>query len=140
VVDALTAAGANLRRVQLLGTGPWDNPTVFANATLQGGLYAAPDPSGFRQFSARYRAKYGSDPVRAATLSYDAVALVAALVKTQGAQRFAPETLQNASGFTGTDGLFRFRSDGTNERGLAVLRVTPNGGQIAAASLKTFGA
>jgi hypothetical protein len=78
--------------------------------------------------------------VRAATLSYDAVALVAALVKTQGAQRFAPETLQNASGFTGTDGLFRFRPDGTNERGLAVLRVTPNGGQIAAASLKTFGA
>jgi ABC-type branched-subunit amino acid transport system substrate-binding protein len=140
VVDALTAAGANLKRVQLLGTGPWDNPTVFANATLQGGLYAAPDPSGFRQFSARYRAKYGSDPVRAATLSYDAVALVAALVKTQGPQRFAPETLQNASGFTGTDGLFRFRADGTNERGLAVLRVTPNGGQIAAASLKTFGA
>src|SRR5437868_12032940 len=28
-VDALTAAGANLKRVQLLGTGLWENPMVF---------------------------------------------------------------------------------------------------------------
>ena len=28
--DALTAAGANLRNIQLLGTGLWDNPRVFA--------------------------------------------------------------------------------------------------------------
>ena len=46
--DALTAAGANLRNIQLLGTGLWDNPRVFASPALQGGLYAAPDPSGFR--------------------------------------------------------------------------------------------
>ena len=50
VADALTAAGANLKNVQLLGTGLWDNPRVFASAKLQGGLYAAPDPSGFRSF------------------------------------------------------------------------------------------
>src|ERR1700746_872030 len=79
--DALTAAGANLRNIQLLGTGLWDNPRVAASAVLQGGLYAAPDPSGFRAFSGRYRAKYGADPVRTATLAYDAVALVAALSK-----------------------------------------------------------
>src|SRR6185312_752885 len=90
--DALTAAGANLSNIQLLGTGLWDNPRVYASHVLQGGLYAAPDPSGFRAFSGRYRAKYGADPVRTATLAYDAVALVAALSK-QGAQRFAPETL-----------------------------------------------
>ena len=80
---ALTAAGANLRSVQLLGTGLWDNPRVFANTTLQGGLYAAPDPAGFRAFAGRYRAKFGGEPVRTATLAYDAVALVAALARTQ---------------------------------------------------------
>ena len=53
--DALTAAGSNLRNIQLLGTGLWDNPRVFASPALQGGLYAAPDPSGFRAFSGRYR-------------------------------------------------------------------------------------
>jgi ABC-type branched-subunit amino acid transport system substrate-binding protein len=138
--DALTAAGANLRNIQLLGTGLWDNPRVFASPALQGGLYAAPDPAGFRSFSARYRARYGSDPVRTATLAYDAVALVAALARTQGPQRFSPDVLINPSGFAGIDGLFRFRTDGTNERGLAVMRVGSGGGVPVAGSPKSFGA
>jgi ABC-type branched-subunit amino acid transport system substrate-binding protein len=138
--DALTAAGANLRNIQLLGTGLWDNPRVFASPALQGGLYAAPDPSGFRAFSGRYRTKYGAEPVRTATLAYDAVALVAALSRTQGAQRFAPETLTNPSGFAGIDGLFRFRADGSNERGLAVMKVATGGGVAVAGSPKSFGA
>jgi ABC-type branched-subunit amino acid transport system substrate-binding protein len=140
VADALTAAGANLKNIQLLGTGLWDNPRVFASPALQGGLYAAPDPSGFRSFSNRYRAKYGGDPVRTATLAYDAVALVAALARTQGPQRFSPEVLTNPSGFAGIDGLFRFRPDGTNERGLAVMRVGSSGGVPVAGSPKSFGA
>src|ERR1700759_4486662 len=140
VADALSAAGANLRNIQLLGTGLWDNPRVFASASLQGGLYAAPDPAGFRNFSGRYRTRYGSDPVRTATLAYDAVALVAALARTQGQQRFSPDVLTNPSGFAGIDGLFRFRADGTNERGLAVMKVTSGGGVPVAGSPKSFGA
>ncbi|MBY0382722.1 MAG: penicillin-binding protein activator [Xanthobacteraceae bacterium] len=141
ISSQLTAAGADLKRVQLLGTGLWDNPSVYASPNLQGGFFAAPDPAGYRAFSKRYHAKYGQDPVRTATLAYDSVALVAALARSsQGAGRFSPEVLTNASGFTGIDGLFRFRSDGTNERGLAVLRVSTGGGQIASASPKSFGA
>ncbi|MBC7577503.1 MAG: penicillin-binding protein activator [Tardiphaga sp.] len=139
-VDALAAAGANLRNLQLLGTGLWDNPRVFASGPLQGGLYAAPDPSGFRAFAGRYRAKFGADPVRTATLAYDAVALVAALARTQTGQRFAPEVLTNPSGFAGIDGLFRFRADGSNERGLAVMRAASGGGQSVVGSPKSFGA
>ena len=138
--DALTAAGANLKNIQLLGTGLWDNPRVSASPALQGGLYAAPDPAGFRSFSGRYRAKFGADPVRTATLAYDAVALVAALARTQGPQRFSSEVLTNPSGFAGIDGLFRFRADGTNERGLAVMRVGSGGGVPVAGSPKSFGA
>jgi ABC-type branched-subunit amino acid transport system substrate-binding protein len=137
--DALTAAGANLRNIQLLGTGLWDNPRVFASASLQGGLYAAPDPSGFRAFAGRYRTRYGSEPVRTATLTYDAVALVAALAR-QGGQRYSADVLTNPSGFAGIDGLFRFRPDGTNERGLAVMRVASGGGVPVAGSPKSFGA
>src|ERR1700730_7134034 len=40
LADTLTAAGANLKKLQLLGTGLWDNPRVFASPALQGGLYA----------------------------------------------------------------------------------------------------
>src|ERR1700759_5513732 len=138
--EALTAAGATLRNIQLLGTGLWDNPRVFSNPNLQGGLYAAPDPAGFRAFSGRYRTRYGGEPVRTATLAYDAVALVAALARTQAAQHFSPDVLQNPSGFAGIDGLFRFRPDGTNERGLAVMRVGNGGGVAVAGSPKSFGA
>lgn len=140
VADALSAAGANLQNVQLLGTGLWDNPRVFASPRLLGGLYAAPDPAGFRAFSNRYRNKYGGEPVRTATLAYDAVALVAALSRSQGGKRFTTEVLLNSSGFAGIDGLFRFRPEGTNERGLAVMRVDPKGPVPVAGSPKSFGA
>jgi hypothetical protein len=118
----------------------WDNPHVFASPKLQCGLYAAPDPSGYRAFAGRYRTKFGAEPVRTATLAYDAVALVAALARTQGGQRFTPDVLTNTSGFAGIDGLFRFRPDGTNERGLAVMRVGSGGGTPVAGSPKSFGA
>jgi ABC-type branched-subunit amino acid transport system substrate-binding protein len=138
VVQALTAAGVNLRRVQLLGTGLWDDPRIFSTAALDGGWYAAPESAGFRSFSGRYRARYNQEPVRTATLAYDAVALVAALVKTQGPQRFSEQVLTTSSGFAGIDGVFRFHADGTNERGLAVLRVTPGGGQPVSPAPKSF--
>jgi len=138
VVQALAAAGVNLKRVQLLGTGLWDDPRIFSTPALDGGWYAAPESTGFRNFSARYRARYGQDPVRTATLAYDAVALVAALVKTQGPQRFSEQVLTNASGFAGIDGVFRFRPEGPNERGLAVLRVTSSGGQVISPAPHSF--
>ena len=138
--QALAANGLNLKRLQVVGTGLWDDPRIFADPALEGGWFAAPDSGGFRSFAGRYRARYGQDPVRTATLAYDAVALVAALVKTQGPQRFTPELLTNASGFAGIDGVFRFRADGTNQRGLAVLRATPSGGQVIAPAPRTFGA
>jgi len=138
VAQALVADGVNVKRLQLLGTGLWDDPRIYAAPALDGGWYAAADGVGYRNFSARYRSRYNQDPVRTATLAYDAVALVAALVKTQGPQRFSQQVLTNPSGFTGIDGLFRFRADGTNERGLAVLRVSTTGAQIVSPPLRSF--
>src|SRR5262249_25880469 len=139
VVQALTANGIDTKRVQLLGTGLWEDAQIFSNPALDGAWYAGPDSTGFRNFSGRYRGRFGQDPVRTASLAYDAVALVAALVKTQGKDRFAESVLANSSGFTGIDGLFRFRPDGTNQRGLAVLRVSPTGGQMISPPPKGFG-
>jgi len=139
LVDALSASGVSLQRLQLLGTGVWDaDQRIFGTPAVQGGWFAAPDSAGFRGFSARYRQRYGQDPIRTSTLAYDAVALVAALVKTQGAQRFSEAVLTNSSGFAGIDGVFRFRSDGTNQRGLAVLRVTAGGPQVISPAPRTF--
>jgi branched-chain amino acid transport system substrate-binding protein len=139
VIAALSAAGVNVRQFALIGTQLWDDPKIFANPLLEGGWYPGPDPAGFRAFADRYRSRYGQDPARPAELAYDAVTLIAALVKTQGSQRITNEALTNPSGFAGIDGVFRFRSDGTNQRGLVILQVTPSGGQVTAPALRTFG-
>jgi len=140
VVQLLGSSGVNVKRVQLLGTGLWDDPRIYSDPSLQGGLFAAPDVNagGFRNFAGRYKSRYGNEPVRTATLAYDAVALVAALARTQGPQRFSDQVLTNPSGFAGIDGVFRFRADGTNERGLAVLRVASGGPQVASPAPRAF--
>lgn len=138
VGQALATAGVDLRRLQLLGTGLWDDQRIFTTSALQGGWFPAPESAGFRGFSNRYRQKFGQEPLRAATLAYDAVSLIAALVKTQGPARFSEQVLTSPSGFSGIDGIFRFRQDGTNERGLAVMRVSPSGSQVVNPAPKAF--
>ena len=121
--EALSAAGISGKQVQILGTGLWNDARVLKLPALQGAWFSAPENGGYNAFVERYRAKYHSDPTRIATLAYDAVSLAAALAHTQGSQRYSQNVLTNRSGFNGADGVFRFRPDGTNERGLSVLQI-----------------
>ncbi len=121
--QTLASAGINGKQVQILGTGLWNDARVLRLPALQGAWFAAPENGGFNAFAERYRAKYHADPTRIATLAYDAVSLAAALAHTQGSQRYSQNVLTNRSGFNGADGVFRFRPDGTNERGLSVLQI-----------------
>ena len=130
--ETLVANGIDGKRVQILGTGLWNDARVLNLPALQGAWFAAPENGGFNAFAQRYRAKYNVDPTRIATLAYDAVSLAAALARTQGTQRYAENVLLNKSGFNGADGVFRFRADGLNDRGLAVLQI--NGGVVAPVS------
>ena len=50
VVAALAADHVNFRRVQLLGTGLWDDPRIFSTPALHGGLFAAPEFDRLPQF------------------------------------------------------------------------------------------
>jgi ABC-type branched-subunit amino acid transport system substrate-binding protein len=111
-------------KAQILGTGVWNDPRVLRLPALQGAWFAAPDNAGYAAFAQRYKARFNADPLRLATLAYDAASLTAALARTQGAQRFSTAVLTNPSGFNGIDGVFRFTPDGPNERGLAVMQVS----------------
>lgn len=131
---ALATAGINLSNVMVLGSGQWDGNRGAAQVAPRA-VYAAADTTGFRNFAGRYRARYNQEPVRIASLAYDAVSLCAALVRTQGQNRFAEGVLTNAQGFAGVDGLFRFRADGTPQRGLAVLNAS---GAVVQAAPRSF--
>jgi ABC-type branched-subunit amino acid transport system substrate-binding protein len=132
VAQALQTVGFNPQQVRPLGTGVWNEARVFGLAPLQGGWFAAPDNRGFDAFAARYRARFNTDPIRLATLSYDAVTLAAALARMQGPQRFTDSLLTNAAGFAGVDGVFRFNPNGTNDRALTVQEI--RGGAVATIS------
>jgi branched-chain amino acid transport system substrate-binding protein len=123
VAKALAANRLDSHKVQILGTGLWNDARVLGLPALQGAWFATPENAGFAAFAQRYRAKFGSDPTRVATLAYDSVSMAAALARTQGARRFSEEVLTAPTGFNGADGVFRFRPDGSNERGLAVVQI-----------------
>jgi branched-chain amino acid transport system substrate-binding protein len=139
IAPALTSNGIDNQRLQLLGTGVWDDARVLKQPALQGGWFAAPDKSGYTAFAGRYRARYGAEPSRIAPLSYDAVFLVSALVSKYGAAAFSEATLTQSDGIVGTDGLFRFRPDGTSQRGLAVLQVTNGAATTLSPAPRSFG-
>ena len=138
--QALISAGVNGKRVQILGTGVWNDARVLKLGALQGAWFAAPDNAGFAGFAASYRDKYGADPSRIATLAYDAVALSVALAREQGSERFTERVLQGTSGFSGTDGIFRFRPDGQNERGLSVQMIGDGSTSVISPAPRSFGA
>ena len=138
--EAIASAGIDGKQVQILGTGLWNDARVLKLPALQGAWFAAPENGGFNAFVERYRARYHSEPTRIATLSYDAVSLAAALAHTQGSQRYAQNVLTNPSGFNGADGVFRFRPDGTNERGLSVLEISNNTAVAISAAPHSFSA
>jgi len=130
-------------RVQLAGTGLWDDASVGSNKALVGGWFAAPPPQSKAAFAQRYQKAYGRNPPRIASLAYDAVSLAIALSRTPaapGQSPFSSASLTNADGFAGVDGLFRFKPDGLNQRGLAVMEVTPGGARILSAAPNRFGA
>ena len=123
IAHALGLNAINFKNVQILGTGLWNDPRVISIPAMQNAWFAAPANSSFAEFSSRYRARYGSEPLRIAALAYDAVTLASALVRAYPQTPFSADNLTQNAGFNGLDGLFRFRADGQNERGLAVFTI-----------------
>src|ERR1700722_17857826 len=140
--DAMPAVAAALGsasvKSQFLGTGVWNDPRVLKLPQLQGAWFSAPDNSGFDAFAQRYKAKFNSDPARLATLAYDAVTLAAALAQGGGPNPYNQAALTNISGFNGADGVFRFRADGSNERGLAVMEIAEDGAKVISPAPRSF--
>jgi ABC-type branched-subunit amino acid transport system substrate-binding protein len=133
----IKAAGAGADKVQLLGSGLWDDRSIAGEPALYGGWFAASPPDQRREFESRFQATYGHKPPRLASLAFDAAALAAVLSK-QERDPFSREAILNPSGFTGVDGLFRFTDQGLVQRGLAVLEVTPEGSRVVSPAPQSF--
>jgi ABC-type branched-subunit amino acid transport system substrate-binding protein len=134
----LASAGVTSSKVQFIGTGQWDYPNVGSQPALVGGWYPAPDPKGWSSFAQSYAKTFGGTPPRIASLGYDAISLAVSLSQNPKGQSYTFPQLTRASGFAGTDGLFRLLPDGTSERGLAILEVRPGTPQVISPAPRSF--
>lgn len=122
--------GIEPTRIQVLGTGAWDEPGIGSEPSLVGGWYAAPPPNLRTGFERQYAETYDAKPHRLATLAYDATALAVILGRQGGDMAYTSDRLTDPKGFMGRDGLFRLARNGVAERALAVMEVTREGAKV----------
>lgn len=108
-----------------LGTELWNSESaVAARPALNGAWFASVSDGLYRQFAAKYRARFGAAPYRLASMGYDAVLLTIRIARDWpvGAP-FPEDRLHDKGGFAGLDGAFRFGRDNVAERALEVQEI-----------------
>jgi len=139
VVQALYSAGLDRTRVKILGSGRWSGDAAAAGAAaLAGAWFPGADAGGGDSFRGRYRQSFNAEPGPLAILGYEAVFLAAGLVRNAGARPFRDDVLLSRNGFLGVTGLFRFKTDGTSERGLAVFEIGSGSARTISPAPKQF--
>jgi hypothetical protein len=140
IAEALRGNGVT--EAQFLGMQRWDiSAETLAVPSLQGGVFAAPDPSLVGAFNGRYQAAYGESPHELAGLAYDAVAAVGALVaqaRAQGGSPFSTARITQPGGFAGVNGAFRFLTNGLVQRNLAIIAVQNGQAVVTERAARSF--
>ncbi len=138
VLSSLKRAGVDMSNKTILGSGQWES-VKFGSPALEGALYTGRDVTNFNAFASRYQTTYNAQPGVFAALGYDAVTLASSLVGSKGATAaFQPTTIEDRRGFAGINGIFRMKSNGTAERGLAVYKVTGGAGKLESPAPTSF--
>ena len=139
LAELLPQNGLTPAQFQYAGLTRWDVPPATMNLRgLQGGWFALPDPALTALFEQRYQARYGAAPNPVAALAFDGIAAVAALLAQGGADALSASRITQAQGFNGVNGVFRFRADGMNERGLAIGQVRDGSFTVISPAPRSF--
>lgn len=127
-------------RVQLMGTMLWATRGLGREPALLGGLFPAPSPETTREFAQRYRSAFNALPPTLADHGYDAVALAAVLARSGSADPFNAAAIEDPGGFSGVDGIFRFKASGQSERGFAIMQIARDGAEVVNPAPGSFAA
>ncbi len=115
-------------RIRFLGTASWDEDRGLGiEPALLGAWYAAAPPKSRINFEKNFEAAFGYKPPRLATLGYDGMLLGVALTYGDGGPNYSDEALTDPRGFRGVDGIVRLLSNGSNQRGFAIVEVGERG-------------
>ncbi|RWL84608.1 MAG: ABC transporter substrate-binding protein [Mesorhizobium sp.] len=135
VLAALKAKGIPGKTVTLVGTDRWLERPV--DPLYEGAYIATLDQSETGPIADRFKATYNYQPDVNVAYAYDMVALSAGIASSAGPDGFNKQVLENATGFRGSTGLFRFRSDGSSQRSMPFFKVEK--GQLKLVEKQTAG-
>lgn len=140
-MPALNKLGVTPGVAVVLGTELWNNePALGRVGALRGALFSSIADDRFHKLADRYRAKFGNNPSRLASLGYDAALLVNSIAGTWAlGSPFPRAALTGRDGFTGIDGPFRFTPANVAERGLEVQQIGDGGVVTVSPAAKSFG-
>lgn len=125
---------------QYIGLQRWDIPASARElSSLQGGWFAMPSPVLAATYRNRYTQAYGESPPPLSELAYDGIAAIGALVGAGKSNALTGAALTQTTGFAGVNGIFRFRPDGTIERGLAIAMISEKQVKVIDPAPRSFG-
>jgi hypothetical protein len=144
ISEALRNNGLSPAQAQFLGMQRWDaSAEALALPSLQGGVFAAPDPSLVAAFEGRYRTAYGEAPHELAGLAFDGIHAVGAMIaeaRARGGSPFSTARLTAPAGFAGAYGPFRLLPDGRAQRNLAIVEVRDGSAVVIERAARSFDA
>jgi branched-chain amino acid transport system substrate-binding protein len=126
---------------KIIGTELWNTDNgIAARAPLNGAWFASVSNTLYRQYAAKYRARFGTAPYRLSSLGYDSVLLTARISRDWRVGAPFPEArLRSGEGYAGIDGAFRFGRDGVAERALEVQEIRGGTTSVVSPAPASFG-
>ena len=115
--------GVSTRDASYYGSALWDGTNISSDITMSGAKYATL-PAINENFATLYSQISGMPPSRLATIGYDATNMAIGMIYSDKSDA---AYLLDPSGYIGTDGLFRLKPTGDNERALRIVRINGDG-------------
>ncbi len=139
IINSIKKTNIDLAKIKLLGTGLWDDPAITKMPEMHGAWFSSSSPDISRAFEQRFKVIYGYKPIRLASLAYDAVSWITQLTMNNPNATIDLQALTNPAGYLSpTNGLVRLNADGTNDRKLAIMEVTPSGFRVIEVAPQSF--
>ena len=110
-------------KVQLVGTGVWDDSAFFDEPSLQNAIFSGIEENKRNKFFRAFQYFYDQKPMRTATIPYDLTAVLSYIISEDMTLNKSKDFLNNSNiTFDGIDGNFFF-SDNIIVRKLDILRI-----------------
>lgn len=121
--DLVAWSKLNNIKVKFLGSSHWDDSAFLSNEVTQDAFVVSVPNTSLNKFEDRFFKAYGYKPYKISAFAYDSIALAYKLSKQD---KLNSDSVESSNGFVGVSGVFRFLSDGSNERLFSIYHVVNN--------------